>query len=276
MDALKQVLHAIRLKPQIFEACTLNAVWTVDSSADCATYYLVQSGQCELKAGTHTLPLHPGDLAVVSNTRSYCLKNASAEPATLLIGEFRAEQNIVYPLFSLLPSLILIENQAGQPIYWLATALQGIMSEVQGGRPGYEAVISRLIDILFIMVMRSWIDQQPNESGGWLSALYDPHIGKSLNVIHAQPDYRWTLPQLAQIAGLSRSAFSQRFLAMVGEPPMRYLTRWRIQLAMTWLQDDPTLTIEHVARRVGYSSPFAFSKAFKRLTGIPPSLRHEL
>lgn len=271
MDALKQILHAIRLKPQVFHyqslPCELKA-------SDCAAYHVVESGCCELQIGDKALTLQTGDLVVVSNTQHYCLNPLDA--ATRLVsGEFRADHNIVYPLFSLLPPLIFVENQDGEPIYWLGAALVGITLELQGQRPGYEAVISRLIDILFIMVMRSWIDQQPEGGGGWLGALYDPHVGKSLNAIHGQPEKPWTLSRLAEISALSRSAFAQRFMMMVGESPMKYLTRWRIQLAMTWLNDDPTLTLEYIAQRVGYSTSFAFSKAFKRLTGVSPSAYRE-
>ncbi|MCL4252719.1 MAG: AraC family transcriptional regulator, partial [Anaerolineae bacterium] len=159
----------------------------------------------------------------------------------------------------------------GQPIYWLAMALNGIESEAQGKRPGYEAVISRLMDVLFIMVMRSWIDQHETGEGGWLGALYEPYIGNVLHAIHGNPGDTWTIERLAQVAMMSRSNFIERFTRMVGEPPMKYLTRWRIQLATTWIGDDNTLTLEQIAHRLGYSSSFAFSKTFKRFMGIAPN-----
>jgi AraC-like DNA-binding protein len=179
--------------------------------------------------------------------------------------------DVVYPIFSWLPSFIHIPNQEGRPIYWLAMAMQGIGSELQGARPGYEAVVSRLMDILFIMVMRSWIDQHASQEKGWLSALVDPYIGVILNALHEQPNAPWTLDKLAQLAMMSRSAVVDRFTSIVGEPPMRYLTRWRIQLATTWLHDDDQLTLEQIAHRVGYTNAFAFSKAFKRIVGLSPS-----
>ncbi|MBZ0274908.1 MAG: AraC family transcriptional regulator [Anaerolineae bacterium] len=282
MDALKHVLHAIRLQPQLFRRHELTAPWRIQLSAlNIAAYHLVEDGGCwfQIPATGDLLRVERGDLIVISNTRHYEITdqpssqtpNGGRTSTTLISGEFRAEHNVVTPIFSLLPALIHIQNQDGQPIFWLATALQGVASEVNGGRPGYEAVVSRLMDILFIMVMRSWIDQHSEGGGGWLGALYDPHIGKTLNAIHGQPEQPWTLDSLAQVAGLSRSFFSERFTVAVGESPMKYLTRWRVQLATTWLGDDDHLTVEQIAHRLGYSSAFAFSKAFKRLTGSAPT-----
>ncbi|HUN09046.1 MAG TPA: AraC family transcriptional regulator [Aggregatilineales bacterium] len=284
MDALKQILHAIRLQPQMFERHALTAPWQREGSAShSAAWHLVESGSCSLQMGAENEPrlMATGDLLVVTNTRHYEIRHNPARSTengpqpvgltTLISGEFRTEHNIVTPLFSLLPPLIHIPNQGGKPVYWLATALPGIQSEFYSGRPGSEAVVSRLMDILFIMVMRSWIDQHTEGGGGWLGALYDPYIGKALNAIHAHPDHPWTLEVLAQSTGLSRSFFSERFTLTVGESPMKYLTRWRVQLATTWLSDDVNLTVEEVAHKVGYTSSFAFSKAFKRMTGSAPT-----
>jgi AraC-like DNA-binding protein len=283
MDALKHILHVVRIQPEVFKRQKLHLGSTSDFSASiCSGFHLVEQGHCWYSDGVQEQPLDldTGDLLVVSNTRHYQLTTDPRvtvdEEVTVVSGVFQAEQNIVYPLFSLLPTLIHIRNQAGQPIYWLTTALRGIASEAAGERPGYEAVISRLMDILFIMVMRSWIDRQQPGEGGWLGALYDPQIGKVLNAIHTQPEYDWSVERLAQIANLSRSMFMERFGVLVGEPPMKYITRWRIQLAMTWLSDDPGLTVEQVAYRVGYVSPFAFSRAFKRLTGSSPTAYRHL
>lgn len=287
MDALNHVLHAIRLQPEPFRHHDLTTTWPVQLSVlNTAAYHLVEKGGCwlQIDGSREALELERGDLVVVSNTPRYQLlvkppaglqagwrvSEGGGGAAQLIYGEFRSEHNIATPIFSLLPPLIIIRNHDGQPIYWLATALRGIESEARARRPGYEAVVSRLMDILFIMVLRSWIDQH-SVGGGWLGALYDPQLGKALNAIHGQPEQAWTLDKLAQVVAMSRSVFSERFKSMVGEPPMKYLTRWRIQLATTWLSDDDNLTIEQVAARLGYTSSFAFSKAFKRVTGSAPT-----
>lgn len=278
VDPLQDVLHAVRIQPQVFRRETCAPPYHLSySAAQVSGVHLVEQGTCWLSSeGGTPLPLGAGDLVVVSNTRRYALLDAPDGAArgvgiTLVQGEFRAEQNIVYPIFSLLPPLIHVPSQNGQPVYWLATALGGIASEAAGQRPGYTAVISRLMDVLFIMVMRSWIDQQRPGEGGWLSALYDPQLGKVLHAVHADPGHDWSLETLARIATMSRSVFVERFTTLVGEPPMKYLTRWRVQLATTWLGDDAQLTIEQMARRLGYASPFAFSKAFKRLMRLSPT-----
>jgi AraC-like DNA-binding protein len=276
MDALKYVLHAVRIKPQLFRYDHMVGDWQLSPTATRgSTIHFVQEGACLLQLDEQKPPvmLSTGDLVVVSNTKQYRLSpvHTDSPPITLVHGEFRAEQNIAYPIFSLLPTLIHVNNDNGQPIYWLEMGFRGVNSEAEGKRPGYEAVISRLMDVLFIMVMRSWIDQHQTGEGGWLWALYDPHIGKVLHAIHGKPDYHWTLEKLAQIAMMSRSTFVEKFTNMVSEPPMKYLTRWRVQLATTWLGDDDTITLEQIAQRLGYSSAFAFSKTFKRFIGVSPN-----
>ncbi|MDX2075891.1 MAG: AraC family transcriptional regulator [bacterium] len=275
MDALKYVLHAVRIKPQPFEYGEMTGNWQLSrNTTRGTTFHFVEQGTCLLQLDDNEpILLATGDLVVISNTKHYQLLPINPTSGTTMFvhGEFRAEQNIVYPIFSLLPTLIHVPNQDGQPILWLSMAFRGINSESEGKRPGYEAVISRLMDVLFIMVMRSWIDQHQTGEGGWLGALYDPNIGKVLHAIHGRPDYHWTLERLAQIAMMSRSTFVERFTSMVSEPPMKYLTRWRVQLATTWLGDDDTITLEQIAHRLGYSSSFAFSKTFKRFIGVSPN-----
>lgn len=280
MDPLQDVLHAVRIQSQVFRRATHAPPYHLPYSAvQVSGVHLVEQGTALLwtEDGIR-VALAAGDLVVVSNTRRYALLDtpentarAATQSVTLVQGEFRAEQNIVYPIFSLLPPLIHVPGENGQPIYWLAAALRGITSEAAGQRPGYTAVISRLMDVLFIMVMRSWIDQQRPGEGGWLGALYDPQIGRVLNTVHADPGHDLSVDALARIAAMSRSSFVERFTALVGEPPMKYLTRWRVQLATTWLGDDMYLTVEQLARRLGYTSPFAFSKAFKRLMHQSPT-----
>jgi len=305
MDALTHILRVVRLSPQPFQQCELFSPWRIEHSAhNNADLYMLEKGTCWLSIldTEQIIRLAVGDLVVISNSARYFLTNqpvaigttepdlaksgteltrldhATDDPAgatQLCFGQFRPEIDIVYPIFSLLPPLIHIKNQDGQPIYWLATALRGITSEAQISRPGYEAVISRLMDILFIMVMRTWIVQHSPEEGGWLGALYDPHIGKSLNAIHGQPEKNWTVEALAKVSLMSRSIFAQKFTALVGEPPIKYLTRWRIQLSTTWLDQVNNFSLAQIAQRVGYTSSYAFSKAFKRLTGVSPTKYRE-
>ena len=130
-------------------------------------------------------------------------------------------------------------------------------------------IVSRLADILFIQALRSWMESTVGDGEGWLAALRDPPIGMALGHIHQAPGEDWTVASLAAQVGMSRSAFSARFTAMVGKPPLHYLTRWRMQLAGDLLADDG-MSISEIAERVGYQSESPFSKAFKQHTGMAP------
>ncbi|MBC8100626.1 MAG: helix-turn-helix transcriptional regulator, partial [Armatimonadetes bacterium] len=164
-----------------------------------------------------------------------------------------------------------IPNQNGHTISWLKSPLEMINFEMQHSYPGSETVVSHLMSILLIMVIRYWILHHADGDGGWLSALYHPQIGAVLAEIHQQPAYPWTVDSLAKAVNLSRSGLAAQFSALVGEAPMHYLTRWRMQLAVTLLLDEPYATLDQIAQQVGYSSAYAFSKAFKRWFGMAPS-----
>lgn len=132
-----------------------------------------------------------------------------------------------------------------------------------------EIAVRRLADALFIQLVRVWLESQPAASRGWLGALGDPVVGAALGQLHRDPAQPWTVATLAQEVGLSRSAFAARFTQLVGEPPLHYLTRWRMHLAVALLRDE-TLGIKEVALRTGYGSEAAFSIAFKRHFGLAP------
>jgi AraC-like DNA-binding protein len=181
-------------------------------------------------------------------------------------GSFEFQSPAESPLLSLLPPLIHIRGEAEE---WLASALQLLVYEARHARPGAKAMISRLTDVIFVQAVRIWMANQPADEAGWLGALRDPRIGAALGLIHRAPERAWSVSALAREVAMSRSPFAARFTALVGEPPLAYLTRWRMHLAMSLLRSD-TLSVSEVARRVGYESAAAFSKAFKRRFGLAP------
>jgi len=136
-------------------------------------------------------------------------------------------------------------------------------------RPGGEAVITRLGDILVVQAIRSWIETDPAARTGWLGALQDPQIGRAITLIHREPARAWTLASLADAVAMSRSAFAARFTELVGEPAMAYVTRWRMHLALDALKQQGS-TVGELADRLGYRSEAAFARAFKRVIGTPP------
>jgi AraC-like DNA-binding protein len=150
---------------------------------------------------------------------------------------------------------------------WLAMTLRFITSEAASRQPGAGPIIARLSDILFIQAVRAYASKV--STTGWFAAAADPQIGEALRHIHGQPQNTWTVERLAALAGMSRSAFAARFASLVGESPLRYLTRWRLHKAIEMLQAGQMTTAE-IAFQVGYESEAAFSKAFKRWHGHGP------
>ena len=130
-------------------------------------------------------------------------------------------------------------------------------------------MITRLADILVIQAIRSWIARDPAARSGWLGALRDPQIGRAIARVHDDPSAAWTVASLAASVGMSRSAFAARFTDLVGEPVMRYVARWQMHAALMWLREEDA-SVAEVANRLGYESEAAFSRAFKRVIGVPP------
>src|SRR5262245_3199305 len=135
---------------------------------------------------------------------------------------------------------------------------------------GGETILSKLSELLFLQSVRDYLNGLPAESTGWLSGLRDRHIGMALSLMHAQPANRWTLDALAREVGLSRSAFAERFAALIGVPPMKYLSSWRLQVATQYLERHG-ISVAQVAALVGYESQAAFNRAFKKRVGVPPA-----
>ena len=151
----------------------------------------------------------------------------------------------------------------------MRTTLELMAEGTQQVRPGGEAVVSRLCDIVVIQALRAWIEHDPAAQTGWLGALRDEQVGAAVALIHRHPEQDWTVAGLADRVAMSRSAFAARFTELVGEPVMRYLTTWRMQVALDRLQRSDA-SISAVAAEVGYESEAAFSRAFKRVVGVPP------
>ena len=135
--------------------------------------------------------------------------------------------------------------------------------------PGQSAVLDRLLDLLLITFLREWLARPEAEAPAWYRAQGDPIVGEALRMMYDRPDHSWTVASLAAEAGASRAALARRFHDLVGEPPMTFLTGWRVALAADLLR-EPDATVGSVAKRVGYGSPFALSTAFKRLRGVSP------
>jgi AraC-like DNA-binding protein len=195
--------------------------------------------------------------------------DGAGENLLMLCGAFHFDYPHDFPLLHRLPKLIHISGEHGRMDQGFADMVSLIARESASQQPGAQVVLRRLTELLFIQVLRLWITQQAETSVGWVGALRDQPISAALGLIHQSPQSKWTVKELADAAALSRSAFSARFTELVGEPPMTYLTRWRMLRATRLLKNE--VRMETIAELLGYESEAAFRKAFKREIGIPPA-----
>jgi len=192
------------------------------------------------------------------------------EVTTIACGHLAFDHTHIHPLLSALPALIHIKGGGNEAQQWLETTSRLISHELRTERIGSTALLNRLGGVLFIQVVRAYIEQLPPHQAGWLGALRDRRIASALELIHENPAKPWTIDIFARSAGMSRSAFASRFKTLVGETPMNYLTRWRMHLAANQLSANG-LTVQNVAWSVGYRSSATFAKAFKRYIGVAPA-----
>ena len=190
------------------------------------------------------------------------------ETTSLLCGAIHFDHPVARNLVAALPPLIRLDaHDDGAEALHATLAL--IAAETRRPRPGGEAIITRLADVLVIQALRAWMASGADARTGWLAAMRDPHLGRALALIHGDPARDWTVAGLARELAMSRSAFAARFTALLGVPAMQYVTDWRMQVARDALGEDGA-TIAAVADRLGYRSEAAFARAFKRVTGMPP------
>jgi len=191
-------------------------------------------------------------------------------PTRFVCGYLALSRSVFRPLFEALPPVLCIPLGDGPAAEWLRELFRAGVRESAAQRPGGASTLARLAELLFVEALRRYMDQLPPEGKGWLAGVRDAHIGRALALLHGAPGKPWTVDDLAHEVALSRSALAERFTALVGEPPMQYLTRWRLALAAQMLRSgrEPLLRI---AERSGYESEAAFSRAFKREFGVPPA-----
>lgn len=185
---------------------------------------------------------------------------------TLIVGAYPVRGEISRRLLDALP--VVLRVAAGGTGDAVVAHLAG---ELSMDVPGQQVVLDRLLDWMLVCTLREWFDRPGGQPPAWWSAQRDPVAGDALRLLHADPTAPWTVASLAQRIGVSRSTLAKRFADLVGEPPLTYLTHWRMTLAADLLVEQDTATIAEIARSVGYSDPFGFSAAFKRVRGVNPS-----
>jgi AraC-like DNA-binding protein len=183
----------------------------------------------------------------------------------MLTGTYQWRSETSQRLLDALPAHLVVRGDS-----WENPLIGFLAEEIARDEPGQEAVLDRLLDLLLIAALRAWFARDEAAAPGWYRAQGDPVVGPALKLIHNNPANPWTVASLAQATGVSRAALARRFTALVGEPPMTFLTGWRLTLAADLLR-EPGATVGSVAPQVGYSSAFALSTAFKRVRGMSPA-----
>ena len=298
-DVLTDVLETVRVGAACYGRVEASAPWGIGVAADeqDAKFHVLLSGECWLDVeGQDAIHLSGGDLVALPHGHAHALRDLPGSPirpltelvtapsgkcqssiitggdgasATLVTGSFHFEDRRNNPLLSVLPPVIVLPGELSRNVHWLEPTLKFIACEAASGRPGAQTVVSRLADVLFIQIVRGYLATLPPGASGWLGALGDAQIGSALSLIHQSPELDWTVQSLAARVAMSRSAFASRFARLVGEPPLAYVTRWRMQKAAGLLRQSSS-TLADIAERVGYDSEAAFSKAFKRAVGSAP------
>ena len=184
-------------------------------------------------------------------------------------GYMTCDPHLCRPILNGLPPVFKVNIRADSSGKWLESSIMHLLEEIVSGHAGTEALLAKLSETLFIDTLRRYIAGLPEQQTGWLAGARDPIVGKSLGLMHSRIAYAWTIADLAEEVGISRSALVERFTRYLSEPPMTYLTRWRLQLAARSLEKT-SRGVAEIAADIGYESEAAFNRAFKREFGQPP------
>jgi AraC-like DNA-binding protein len=302
VDALAGLLDGPRARGAFLMRTVLDPPYSIriEDRAPLSVVALVRGDGCLMAGDGVPVPLRAGDVAVLRGPEPYTLADDPATPVqavihpgeisttpdgaalcdqwglgvrtwganpdgavVMLSGTYQLDGEVSRRLLSVLPPFLVVPR-AELPLVPLLAA------EITRDEPGQEAVLDRMLDLLLISVLRAWFCRPEADTPSWYSAHADPVVGRALRLLHGDPARPWTVGSLADAVGVSRAALARRFTELVGEPPMAYLTDWRLTLAADLLR-EPSATVGSVARQVGYSTAFALSTAFKRERGISPS-----
>jgi AraC-like DNA-binding protein len=307
VDVLSDLLHRARARNAVVRQLIQRPPWSLTfADAPPLTIVATLGGHASIRladAGAAPVRLAAGDIALICGTSAYTIADHPSTPpqvvirgqrkyvvgggeeaaetrqslaprtygdgrpgaTTMLRGAYELRGDVGDRLLNMLPPLAVVP--AGPRT---RAALDLLATEVSGDEPGQDAVLDRLLDLVLVLALRAWCARPEPGLPAWYRALAEPAIGDALRLLHADPAHRWTVGAMAAKVGMSRAAFAARFAGLVGEPPLTYLTGWRMTLAADLLRDTEA-TIAAVARKVGYEDAFAFSVAFKRSRGVSPS-----
>ena len=286
MDALSAIVQRLRLHAEILVHAEYCGVWAVNTAGSRrVAFHLLEQGSAWLHIDDEPPRLlAAGDLVVFPHDHQHVIAATHERPddalinvpppfdpeapvSRLLCGFFEFKSPAAWPLLDGLPDTIVLDLRTSQRSGGTRALLDLLISELGAPRPGQTAAVDQLAYVLFLHVLRAQMDQP--ETQGLLRALADPRIGQALNLIHNASDRRLTLEELADTAGMSRSAFMRRFKSLLGVAPLTYTNQWHMQTA-TDLLETSDLSVSQIAAQIGYESEAAFRKAYKKTTGSPP------
>jgi AraC-like DNA-binding protein len=310
MDALSETLRVVRLIGAIFIQGRFSAPWCYQSPrADSAApllepsaervviFHLITEGECfveinseppvHLSAGevvvfpqghAHRMCSEPGIQPakgarledVLSRRPRKLVYGGGGRTTRLVCGYLACDARLAQLLLSGLPSLLKVSVRGSNAGIWLESSVQYALAEARSPRPGGAGVLAKLAELLFIEVLRLYMNEQSEDRSGWLAAVRDRIVGAALTEMHSRPAHAWTLEALARAAGTSRSVLAERFQHFVGSAPMEYLTQWRMVLAANLLCRS-NAPLARIAEDVGYQTDTAFIRAFRREYGLPPA-----
>jgi AraC-like DNA-binding protein len=284
-DLLSGLLRSVRLSGERIVAYAPPPAFSV-GFADIGSLHIIEQGELVLQidGDPHVEQVSRGDVVLLPRGDAHHLSDAGGrgqavvrsgtaeqepEPARWLCGTFTIGDPQASHLLGSLPAMIILRGAHGPALEGLEVARRMLVFEMESPSQGSAVMVARILDLIFIQIMRAWAagtDVEPN----WLAGALDPQIGLALTTIHRNPGHDWTVEELARACNLSRSAFAARFVARVGKPPATYLAHVRLDTATDLLRDT-SLPVALIAQNVGYASEAAFSRAFKNRYGTPPT-----
>lgn len=311
MDALSDLLHAVKLNGALFLEARFTAPWCVETHPSYGAaemlrplnpvvfFHMVTDGRCKVRLATGGEPidLASGDLVLMPQGDTNLLGSdlqlapvdadsllrpaplggmltidhgGGGDEARILCGFLSCDKALCRLLLDALPRLLRVPLGDGSGAAWLMSLARRGAQENTAPGPGSGTLLAKLAELLFVEAMRRYVEALPEQQTGWLAGLRDRYVGRALTLMHERPAHDWTVEELAERVGFSRSALTQRFADLLGQPPMQYLTRWRLTLAAAALRSSDR-AIARVAEESGYESESAFNRAFKREFEMPPA-----
>jgi AraC-like DNA-binding protein len=311
MDALSDLLHAVKLNGALFLEARFTAPWCIETHPSYGAaemlrplnpvvfFHIVTEGRCKVRlaAGGEPIDIASGDLVLMPQGDTNLLGSdlqlapvdadslmrpappggmptidhgGGGDEARILCGFLSCDKALCRLLLDALPRLLHVPLGDGPGAAWLMSLARRGAQENTAPGPGSATLLSKLAELLFVEAMRRYIETLPERQTGWLAGLRDRYVGRALGLMHERPAHDWTVDDLAEGVGLSRSALAQRFGDLLGQPPMQYLTRWRLVLAAAALRSSDR-AIAGIAEESGYESESAFNRAFKREFEMPPA-----